>query len=87
MDMKEIREKIDAIDDSIVKAFEERMTLCGDIAEYKKKNGVPIYHPEREKQIIDRITKDLDNGMAECTRELYEKLFEISRSYQEKRIK
>ena len=87
MDMKEIREKIDAIDDTLVKAFEERMTLCGDIAEYKKANGLPVFFPEREMQIIDRITKDLDSDMAEYTKALYEKLFEISRSYQEKRIK
>lgn len=86
MDMKEIREKIDALDDTIKAAFEERMTLCADMAAYKKENDLPIFYPAREREIIARLTKDMDAGMATYTKVLYNTLFEVSRSYQTKRI-
>ncbi len=86
MDMKEIREKIDSLDDTIKAAFEERMALCADMAEYKKANDLPIFYPAREREIVARLTKDMDSGMATYTKVLYNTLFEVSRSYQSKRI-
>ena len=86
MDMKEIRQKIDALDDQIKAAFEERMALCADMAAYKKENDLPIFFPAREREIIARLTKDMDAGMATYTKVLYNTLFEVSRSYQTKRI-
>lgn len=86
MDMKEIRAKIDALDDTIKQAFEERMALCADMAAYKKENGLPVFYPAREREIIARLTADMDSGMATYTKVLYNTLFEVSRSYQTKRI-
>lgn len=86
MDMKEIRAKIDALDDTIKEAFEERMALCADMAAYKKENDLPVFFPAREREIVARLTKDMDSGMATYTKVLYNTLFEVSRSYQTKRI-
>ena len=86
MDMKEIRTKIDALDDTIKAAFEERMALCADMATYKKENDLPIFYPAREREIVARLTKDMDSSMATYTKVLYNTLFEVSRSYQTKRI-
>lgn len=86
MDMKEIRVKIDSLDDTIKTAFEERMALCADMAEYKKENGLPVFYPAREREIIARLTGDMDAQMATYTKVLYNTLFEVSRSYQTKRI-
>ena len=86
MDMKEIRAKIDSFDDTIKQAFEERMALCADMAAYKKENGLPVFYPAREREIIARLTADMDSGMATYTKVLYNTLFEVSRSYQTKRI-
>ena len=86
MDMKEIRAKIDSLDDTIKQAFEERMALCADMAAYKKENGLPVFYPAREREIIARLTADMDSGMATYTKVLYNTLFEVSRSYQTKRI-
>lgn len=30
------------------------MEISGKVAAYKKANNLPIYHPEREKQVIER---------------------------------
>ncbi len=86
MDMKEIREKIDALDDKIKEAFTERMALCADMAEYKKENGLPVFFPAREREIVARLTSDMDSSMATYTKVLYNTLFEVSRSHQTARI-
>ena len=86
MDMKEIRQKIDSLDDTINAAFEERMELCANMAAYKKANGLPVFHPAREREIVARLTADMDDSMATYTKVLYSTLFEVSRSLQSKRI-
>ena len=86
MEMKEIRAKIDSLDDTIKAAFEERMALSAEMAAYKKENDLPIFYPAREREIVARLTKDMDSGMATYTKVLYNTLFEVSRSYQTKRI-
>lgn len=86
MDMKEIREKIDALDDKIKEAFTERMALCADMAAYKKENGLPVFYPAREREIVARLTEDMNSSMATYTKVLYNTLFEVSRSYQTARI-
>ncbi|MBQ8836508.1 MAG: chorismate mutase [Clostridia bacterium] len=86
MDMKEIRQKIDSLDDTIKAAFEERMELCANMAAYKKANGLPVFHPAREREIVARLTADMDDSMATYTKVLYNTLFEVSRSLQSKRI-
>ncbi len=52
MDLLEIRDKIDLVDEEIVRLFEERMNLCKDVAEFKIKNHKQVLDTEREKQKI-----------------------------------
>ena len=42
LDLKECRDKLDVIDKEIVRLFEERMSVCGDVAEYKIGTGKPF---------------------------------------------
>ena len=37
LDLQKIREQLDQVDSQLVELFEQRMKLCGDVAEYKKK--------------------------------------------------
>ena len=73
MDLTELRQKIDALDDSIRDAFLERMAICADIAAYKKENGLAVAHPGREREIVARLTKDMDADMA-----TYFKIFRLA---------
>lgn len=45
MDLKEIRIKLDEIDTQMESLFEERMRLCGEVAEYKLATGKAVYDP------------------------------------------
>lgn len=85
MDMKEIRDKIDNVDEQLVKLFVERMQLSAQIADYKKENNLPIYVPSREREKLQDVAKLAGPEMDNYTRVLYSMIFEISRSYQSKR--
>lgn len=85
MDLNELREKIDAIDTDLVKLFTQRMDIAAQVADYKKENNLPIYVPARERAILKDVAEKAGPEMANYTRVLYSMLFELSRSYQQKR--
>lgn len=47
-----IREKIDTIDDQIVRLLSERQKQVANIVDVKKKLNLPVYHPAREENLI-----------------------------------
>ncbi|MFN3870529.1 MAG: prephenate dehydratase [Aquificaceae bacterium] len=56
-EIKEIRKRIDNIDEEILKLLNERAELAKRIGETKKNLGLEIHVPEREREIINRIIK------------------------------
>lgn len=50
MDIKELREKINGIDNQISKLFLKRMELVRGVAEYKRDNNLPILDAAREQK-------------------------------------
>ena len=85
MELKDLREQIDAIDDELVKLFVKRMNISAQVADYKKANKMPIYVPAREREILQDVAEKAGPEMANYTRVLYSMMFELSRSYQSKR--
>ena len=49
---KDYREQIDAIDQELVKLFTQRMEVAANIAGYKKEQGLPVYDPRRERDVM-----------------------------------
>ena len=85
MDLSELRKEIDQIDDELVRLFCQRMDVASKVADYKKATGSPIYHPGREREILQKVAQKAGPEMENYTRVLYSMLFELSRSYQSKR--
>ena len=85
MDLSELRKEIDQIDDELVRLFCQRMDISSKVADYKKATGSPIYHPGREREILQKVAQKAGPEMENYTRVLYSMLFELSRSYQSKR--
>ena len=85
MDLKELRNEIDAIDDQLVKLFCQRMEVASMVADYKKEHGLPILVPSREREILADVAQKAGEEMGNYTRVLYSMLFELSRGYQSKR--
>ena len=86
MTLYELRKKIDTIDEELLKLFCERMETSAEIAEYKKRNSVPVYDAAREKAKLRELTDKTDERFKRYVTPLYSLLFELSRSYQEKII-
>lgn len=79
-----LREKINQCDDTISHAFVERMQTAMEIARYKKENGLPVLDPARERTVISHVTEGLDEGMAMNMKLLYNTIFDLSRTYQQR---
>lgn len=84
MHIDNLREKIDSIDDELVRLFVERMEIAKQVAEYKKENNLPIYVPAREREKLKDVATKAGEEMDDYIRSLYSMIFEISRSYQSK---
>ena len=85
MELKDLRDQIDAIDDELVHMFAKRMALSAQVADYKKAHDLPIYVPSREREILKEVAQKAGPDMENYARVLYSMIFELSRSYQRKR--
>ena len=84
MELNELRSQIDTIDDELVQLFCRRMEVAEQIADYKRKNNLPILVPAREREKLRDVSDKATPDMANYTRVLYSMIFELSRSHQSK---
>ena len=82
MELAEIRQKIDAIDEELVKLFVRRMKAVEQVAASKHDTGRPVRDPAREKAILDRVAAEVGPGYADAARQLFQSLMSISRDHQ-----
>ena len=83
-ELEACRKEIDEIDKELVDLFERRMKVAVRVAEYKKKNNLPIFNEAREKQVIEKNIGILkEKSYADLTRKFFNNLMELSRSLQE----
>lgn len=86
MDRKDFREKIDAIDDQLVKLFTERMEIASELAGYKKEHSLPVLDVKRERDKLKDVVDKTPEELQEYTQLLYSLMFELSRSHQNRVI-
>lgn len=82
MDLKDIRKKIDAIDEKLLPLFLERMELSKEVAEYKKANNVSILNKTREREILKNVMDQAGEDMEIYAHRFYSTILELSRGYQ-----
>jgi len=58
MSLSKIRNKIDEIDQQIVELLNLRYKEVEQVGDWKKENNSPIYIPEREKALLEKICKN-----------------------------
>ena len=83
LELNELRGKIDEIDDSVLKKLNERMELVKQIGKLKQTSGAPIYRPERERSIINRLTALAKSGGSlnrAAIEAIYLEIFAVSRN-------
>ena len=53
-DLQTLREKVDAIDDQILRDLRERVKICRAIGDLKKKQGLTVRDVTRESEVYKR---------------------------------
>ncbi|MBI3873539.1 MAG: chorismate mutase [Arcobacter sp.] len=82
--LQELRDKLDGIDDAILKLLNQRMETVHQVGLVKAKSGGAIYRPDREKSIISRLHENSlsANGLLNksAIEALFLEIFAISRN-------
>ncbi len=85
--LEELRQEIDGLDRDLLDLFVKRMDVCNQVAEYKRKEGIPVLDAKREKEVLSAKMELLEN--TELKEEVYtffSSMMAISRSLQKKRL-
>lgn len=83
MDLKELRDRIDEIDEEIVSLYERRMRISEDVAAYKIENGKNVLDRERELSKLSKVKSLTHNDFnALGVTELFEQIMSMSRKKQ-----
>jgi chorismate mutase/prephenate dehydratase len=53
--LRALRERIDAVDVELLALLNRRAALAMEVGEIKKREGTPVFRPEREAQVIDGL--------------------------------
>jgi chorismate mutase/prephenate dehydratase len=81
MDLDSLRAGIDAIDNQLLALLNNRMELVKKVGELKRSTNSIIYRPEREREIIQRLSS-LNNGLlsANAIEAIFLEVFAVSRN-------
>ena len=83
MEIADWREKIDELDEQIVRLLSERAAAAVAIGELKQRRNVPIYEPDREQQVFDHVRR-ANPGPLSATQlqDVYERIMDVMRMLQ-----
>ena len=86
MELEKLRNEIDEIDDKILELLIERRSKAHRIADCKNEKGVPVFDPEREEAILERIAGKLSNSDKNSIKLFFEIVMDLNRlhEYEEK---
>jgi chorismate mutase/prephenate dehydratase len=84
MSLDDLRKHIDSIDDRILALLDERATVVADVARAKTTAHVPTYDPEREREVLDRLSsKGSGRFPREAIRAVYREVMSACLALQE----
>lgn len=86
MDLSQLREQIDTIDRQIAALLTQRMDITNEVAAYKKANGLAVYHPEREQQVIEKVCSLTKPEYQQALTVIYQCIMDESKKNQEQQL-
>jgi chorismate mutase / prephenate dehydratase len=82
--LQEMREKINWLDDSIVRLLNERAAICIEVGKIKSEEGWDTYDPSREERIYNKLSQIQGGILPEgALREIFREIISASRALQE----
>ena len=81
-ELKDLRERIDAIDQQMVDLFKQRMEVSKEVAAYKQANGLPTLDAGRKRALLSKVGEQAGEELADYTQSVYRTILAAGRSYQ-----
>ena len=74
--IEELRSRIDVIDDQLVRLLNVRVACAVEVGRLKHEDGLPIYQPERESQVLAKVRQSATELAGPLTAEAVVRIFE-----------
>ena len=74
--IEELRTRIDVIDEQLVRLLNVRVACAVEVGRLKHEAGMPIYQPERETQVLNRVRQSATGLGGPLTAEAVVRIFE-----------
>ena len=83
--LKQIRDEIDSIDDSLAELLNYRAAKYENLSKLKQQLVLNNYSPQREKEIIERISNSSKSNLSpKDLIQIFERIIDVSRAIQKK---
>ena len=80
-----LRKKIDELDDQMIDLVVQRLAIAKEIGDIKETNGIEVIDPNRESQIINRISEKLAGTLEKKDIiAIFDPIYSISKRLQKK---
>ena len=87
MDIADWRLKIDELDRQLVELLSRRAQAAHEIGKLKKPAGMPIYEPDRERDVFEHVRKLNPGPLADRDLlRIYERIIDVMRQIQKEEI-
>ncbi len=84
MDISEWRNRIDALEDSLILFLNMRASYAVEIGKIKKDQEIPVLDPAREQIILDRVASKTEGPLSpEAMRRIFKTIIEETRKIEE----
>ena len=84
LDLKELRLKLDDIDNEILDLLESRVAICREIGNYKRENGIAVLDTSREEEKLKALEEIAGFESKIYVRELFQTIMDIAKEHQNK---
>jgi len=87
MDIADWRKKIDELDRKLTALLNERAAAAVEIGRLKRNTSLPVYEPEREREVIANVQRSNTGPLTERDlAQIYERITDVMRSIQKHEI-
>ncbi len=83
MEIVDLRQRIDELDEQIVKLISSRAEAAQAIGQLKKVTDIPVYEPKREKEVLEHVQAVNPGPLANAEIvHVYERIMDVMRTLQ-----
>ena len=88
MTLDELRADIDRVDEVLVRLLNERARVACEIGAVKKEQGIELYQPDREKDVLAHVRSVASEGPlgADAIARLFERIIDEARRLERRMI-